>query len=203
MYDCCVEARKQGIGNVIISNGYIKKEPLVELCKVLSAVKIDFKGFTDKFYTEQCDGELQPVLDTLLMLRDIGIWYELVVLLIPTLNDSEQELRGMCAWVRKNLGPDVPIHFSRFHPMYKVQNVPPTPVRTLEKARRIGRDAGLNYVYLGNVRGHEGESTYCPKCGQRLIHRDGYFIVANRLKGGCCPDCKTRIPGVWGDTALP
>lgn len=197
VYDCAVEARKHGLGNVIISNGYIKREPLVELCKVLSGVKIDFKGFTDKFYKEVCSGELQPVLDTLLTLRDAGIWYELVTLLIPTFNDSDQELQAMCAWIRKNLGPDVPIHFSRFHRMYKMLNLPSTPLKTLEKARKIALDAGLNYVYLGNVPGHEAESTYCPKCKDVLIKRYGYHIAANRLKDGACPGCKTRIPGFW------
>ena len=197
MYDTAQHARSIGIGSVMISNGYIREKPLIELCKQLNGVKIDLKSFSEKFYKEYCSGELKPVLETLKTLQKTGIWYEIVVLLIPTLNDSDQEIRSMCKWIRSELGVDVPIHFSRFHPMYKIKNLPSTPVKTLETARSIARDVGLHYVYLGNVPGHEGENTYCPSCGKVMIGRVGYHIITNVLKDGTCPYCKQLIPGVW------
>jgi pyruvate formate lyase activating enzyme len=197
MYDTAKYARSIGVGSVMISNGYINEEPLIQLCKQLNGVKIDLKSFSEKFYKEYCSGELKPVLETLKRLQKIGIWYELVVLIIPTLNDSEHEIRTMCEWIKAELGVDVPIHFSRFHPMYKIKNLPSTPVKTLETAHAIARDVGLQYVYLGNVPGHKAESTYCHGCGKVLIERVGYHIVSNVLKGGACPFCKQVIPGVW------
>ncbi len=198
MYDTARVGKREGVGSVMISNGYIKKEPLIKLCKELNAVKIDFKAFTEKFYKETCSGELKPVLDTLLTLKEIGIWFEMVVLLVPTLNDSEKELRDMCSWINDNLGPDVPIHFSRFHSTYKIKNLPPTPVKTLEKARNIAIESGLNFAYTGNVPGHPGESTYCPDCKEVVIKRVGYTILQNSLNGNECGNCKHPIPGVWG-----
>ena len=119
------------------------------------------------------------------------------MLVIPTLNDSEGEIRAMCQWIQSELGVNVPVHFSRFHPMYKIKNLPSTPIKTLEKARTVARDTGLQYVYLGNVPGHEGENTYCPGCGELLIRRAGFHIVTNVLKAGSCPGCGMAIPGVW------
>ncbi|MFQ5957382.1 MAG: AmmeMemoRadiSam system radical SAM enzyme [Candidatus Brocadiales bacterium] len=197
MYDTARAARQEGITSVVVSNGYIKEEPLVELCEHLDAVKIDLKAFTEEFYKETCSGELKPVLDTLLTLKQLGMWFELVVLLVPTLNDSEKELKEMCAWVYKELGPDVPIHFSRFHPTYKIKNLPPTPVRTLEMARGIAQEAGLNFAYIGNVPGHEGEHTYCPDCKEVVIERVGYTIVRNTMTSGKCHNCEHPIAGVW------
>jgi pyruvate formate lyase activating enzyme len=197
MYDTARLGRYQGIGSVMISNGYIKEEPLVELCKYLTAVKIDLKAFTERFYRETCSGELKPVLDTLEKLKKIGIWYEIVVLIVPTLNDSEKEIREMSEWIKKRLGCDVPVHFTRFHPMYKIKNLPPTPVKTLERARKIAQELGLHYVYIGNVPGHEGENTYCPNCKKMVIRRTGFLIIENRLKAGKCSFCNYPIPGVW------
>ncbi|MDX1779309.1 MAG: AmmeMemoRadiSam system radical SAM enzyme, partial [Thermodesulfobacteriota bacterium] len=197
MYDTAKYARSMGVGSVMISNGYINEEPLIQLCKQLNGVKIDLKSFSETFYKEYCSGELKPVLETLKRLQKIGIWYELVVLIIPTLNDSEHEIRTMCEWIKAELGVEVPIHFSRFHPMYKIKNLPSTPVKTLETAHAIARDVGLQYVYLGNVPGHKAESTYCPGCGKVLIERVGYHIVKNVLKEDACPFCKQIIPGVW------
>ncbi len=197
VYDTAKLGKENGIGSVMVSNGYIKEEPLKELCKHLSAVKIDFKAFTEKFYKETCSGELKPVLDTLVTLKKIGIWFEIVVLIIPTLNDTDKELKEMCGWIKENLGPDVPIHFSRYHPTYKIKNIPPTPVATLEKARKIAMDAGLNYPYIGNVPGHEGESTFCPHCHKIAIKRVGFTILQNSVKNGKCGDCQHPIPGVW------
>lgn len=197
MYDTAIAGRREGVKSVMISNGYIKKEPLLKLCKVLDAVKIDFKAFTEKFYKETCHGEMKPVLETLVTLKEIGIWFEIVVLIIPTLNDSEKELKGMCEWVYKNLGPDVPIHFSRFHSTYKIKNLPPTPVKTLERARDMALTSGLNFAYTGNIPGHPGENTYCPDCKEVLIKRIGYTILQHNLEDGKCKKCKRQIPGVW------
>ena len=197
MYDTARVGKREGVGSVMISNGYIKKEPLVELCKELSAVKIDFKAFTEKFYKETCSGELKPVLETLVTLKEIGIWFEIVMLVIPTLNDSDKELNDMCSWIYENLGADVPVHFSRFSSRYKIKNLPPTPIKTLEKARNIAIESGLNFAYTGNVPGHPGESTYCPDCKEVLIKRVGYTILQYSLNGNKCGNCKHPIPGVW------
>lgn len=197
MHDTAALARQQGIGSVMISNGFIQEKPLRQLCKQLTGVKIDFKAFTEEFYVKWCSGRLKPVLRTLELLREIGIWFELVVLIVPTLNDSPEETRGMAQWVIKQLGPDVPMHFTRFHPTYRVTNLPPTPVETLDRCRRIALDAGVHYVYAGNVPTHPGENTYCHSCGRELIRRVGFRIAANNLQNGCCPQCQTTIPGVW------
>jgi len=197
MFDIAQLSRKHGLHSVMISNGYIQEKPLKELCDHLSAVKIDLKGFSEKFYQETCSGELKPVLNTLLTLKNTGIWFEIVVLLIPTLNDNEKEIKAMCAWVRDNLGMDVPVHFTRFHPTYKIKNLPPTPVKTLETAREIACDSGLRFPYVGNVPGHEGENTYCPHCRNIAIKRAGFSIIENHLNGNICRDCKQPIPGMW------
>jgi len=198
MYDSAALARKAGIGSVMISNGYIQPKALRDLCEHLTAVKIDLKAFTEDFYRKICRGKLKPVLEALEVLRDVGIWYEIVVLVIPTLNDSQQEIQQMCKWVASNLGPDVPIHFTRFHPMYRLKNLPVTPVATLERARKVALDAGLHFAYVGNVPFHPGESTYCPSCNERLIHRVGYKILENAIgQAGTCPKCNRKIPGVW------
>lgn len=197
MLDTARHARRQGLGAVMISNGYINREPLEELLPHLSAVKIDLKAFTDRFYREMCSGELPPVLDTLKTLRKKGTWFEIVVLLLPTENDSPGELKQMCRWVAENLGPDVPLHFTRFHPMYKVRNLPSTPVGSLEMARETALAAGLHFPYVGNVPGHPGESTWCPGCGELVIRRVGYKILELKLDKGSCTKCGRPIPGIW------
>ena len=140
---------------------------------------------------------MKPVLDTLKILKDTGIWLELVVLIIPTLNDSPEEIRDMSRWVLDHLGPDVPMHFTRFHPTYRIKNLPRTPVSTLERCRDICLEAGVHYVYCGNVRMHPGENTYCHNCHHELIRRVGYRLAFNRITDGKCPQCGTAIPGVW------
>ncbi len=197
MYDTAKLAKQEGIGSVMISNGYITEEPLVELCKQLSAVKVDLKAFTEKFYKEICSGELKPVLEGLETLKKIGIWYEIVVLIVPTLNDGEQEIREMSMWIKDHLGSEVPVHFSRFYPTYKIKNLPRTPVKSVEKARKIAMEVGLKYVYLGNVFGHEGEHTYCPSCGKVVIRRIGFKILEQNMEDGKCRFCKYPIAGVW------
>jgi len=197
MYDCALTGRVQGIRSVMISNGYIQQTPMNDLCKVLDAVKIDLKAFRQKFYTELVAGKLQPVLDTLLLLKKNKIWFEIVYLVIPTKNDDPDELRDMCRWIVKDLGKEVPVHFSRFYPQYRLKNLSPTPAQTLNKAREIALSEGLHYVYVGNLPGHQAESTFCPNCQERVIHRKGYTILENKLQNGRCPACKSPIDGIW------
>ena len=197
MHDTAALARQQNIGSVMISNGYIQEKPLRQLCRHLTGVKVDFKAYSEQFYSEWCAGELKPVLEALEVLKDIGIWFELVILIIPTLNDSPQEIKGMSKWVLEHLGPDVPMHFTRFHPTYRVTNLPRTPVSTIERCRKIALEAGVHYVYAGNVPMHHGENTYCHSCGEELIHRTGFRVGTNRITDGKCPKCHTPIPGIW------
>ncbi|MBN1996975.1 AmmeMemoRadiSam system radical SAM enzyme [candidate division KSB1 bacterium] len=197
MYDTAELGRKAGVKSVMISNGYINPEPMMDLCGVLDGVKIDLKAYTERFYKELVSGELRPVLDTLVLLRDKKMWTEIVYLVIPGQNDDPGELKSMCNWIAKELGPDTPLHFSRFHPQYRLKNIPATPVSTLKKARQIGLDNGLFFVYIGNVPGDPGESTYCPDCGIILIQRIGYQVVKINLKQGSCPACGRKIAGVW------
>jgi pyruvate formate lyase activating enzyme len=198
MVDTARAARKKGLRNVVVTNAFIDPEPLRELCRQVDAIKVDLKAFTDKFYREVCNGELKPVLQSLQLLQKHGIWYEIVYLVVPTLNDQEEPIRKMCLWIKRELAPDVPLHFTRFQPMYLLKNLPPTPIESLERARQIALAEGLRFVYLGNVPGHEGENTYCPRCRKTLIRRLGYTVRENNVRKGTCRFCGERIPGVWG-----
>jgi pyruvate formate lyase activating enzyme len=186
-----------GLRNVVISNGYIQEKPLRELAPYLTAYKVDLKAFTEGFYADQCSATLAPVLATLKTLESIGLWTEIVVLIIPTLNDDPASSRAMFRWVMENMGPDVPVHLTRFHPTYKIDNLPSTPVETMEQLHAIAKEEGIHYAYLGNVPGHAAESTWCPACGTRLIERYGYVVASSALRGGHCPKCDLAIPGVW------
>lgn len=197
MHDCAQAGKKAGIESVMVSNGFIKGDALKALFPVLKAVKIDLKSFTQSFYADICDGQLQPVLDTLRRLAGSGVWYEIVVMLIPTLNDSSDEIKKMSAWIVKELGVNVPVHFSRYHPMYKIRNIAPTPLETLERARQIAMNEGLRFVYTGNLAGAEGQNTICPFCKEMLVRRYEYSILENNIVGGCCKKCRKPIPGVW------
>ena len=199
--DAAAAGRERGIGSVYVSNGYLREGALRDLCRHLTAIKIDLKAFTEEFYNDQCGGRLAPVLETLEVLKDIGIHTEIVVLLIPTLNDSAEEIGEMARWIVDHLGPDVPLHFSRFQPMYRLMNLPPTPIETLERARKVSMDAGLRYVYIGNVPMHPAESTYCPSCGKVVIKRIGYNVDLAGLKDGACASCGQKIAGVWSSDA--
>jgi len=190
-------ARKKGIKSVIISNGYIRSNPSRELASMLDAIKVDLKAFTNKFYSSICGGDLNSVLKNLETVHSTGTWLELVVLVIPTLNDSPGEIKKMASWVQKNLSRDIPMHFTRFHSMYKIRNLPPTPVNTLERCRTIAMDQGIRYAYVGNVPGHRWENTYCHKCKRKIINRSGYFHVVNKIKNSRCPYCGSTIPGIW------
>lgn len=195
--DVAAAARKAGLKSVMITNGYIRTDPLKELIPKLDAIKVDFKGFSENFYSRICGGKLKPVLEALTTIAKSGLWLELVMLVVPTLNDSAQENADMFRWVRDNLGPLVPVHLTRFHPTYRLPNLPPTPLQTLDRLYASARQAGLKYVYLGNVAGHPSESTSCHQCGGLLIRRVGFQVVANNMSGGRCPLCRTAIPGVW------
>jgi pyruvate formate lyase activating enzyme len=197
MYDTAVLARRKGVRNLVVTGGHINPEPLADLLSVVDAVKVDLKGFSAAFYKDYVRGDLQPVLETIRAVAKSKAWLEIVVLVIPTLNDRLDLIREMARWIRDEAGDKVPVHFTRFQPMYLVKNLPPTPVSTLEAARQAALGEGLRYVYVGNVPGHEGENTYCHGCGQPVITRVGYSIQAVRLKKGKCATCGTPIPGLW------
>jgi pyruvate formate lyase activating enzyme len=197
MMDTAEAARRQGLRNVVVTGGHINPEPLAELVKAVEAIKVDLKAFTQQFYTDQVHGTLQPVLEAIKMIHHSRAWLEIVYLVIPTLNDDLADIRRMCRWIIKEIGPDVPLHFSRFHPMYLLKNLPPTPLSSLEKARAAALEEGLNYVYVGNVPGHQAENTYCPKCKNMVIQRVGYSIQKMELKYGRCRFCRHPIPGIW------
>jgi pyruvate formate lyase activating enzyme len=196
MYDTSIIARRYGIKNTMHTCGYIKEKPLRELSKYMDATDVDLKAFTEDFYGRICGGRLKPVLDSLIILKEESVWLEITNLIIPTLNDDMKNIREMCRWILKNLGPDIPIHFSRFFPYYKLNNLPPTPLETLTEARKTAMDVGLRFVYVGNIR-HEGENTFCPKCKEILIERIGYFVKQNNISNGKCKFCSTSIPGIW------
>jgi len=197
MSDIAQLTRKGGLLNVTHSNGFINPVPLRNLCKVLDAANIDLKGFTETFYRELCGGELNPVLETLKILKEEKVHLEITNLMIPTKNDEMSLVREMCLWIKKELGADTPVHFSRFYPLYKLRTLPPTPVSTLEKVRTLALSAGLEYVYIGNIPGHEAENTFCPSCKKMIIQRTGYMVREVNMKAGKCKFCGKPIPGIW------
>ena len=197
MLEAAKLAKAEGIKNIMHSNGYINEEPLRELAKYLDAANIDLKGFTNDYYVKMAEGTLEPVLRSLRVLKEEGVHLELTNLVLPGYNDDQDSMVKMCLWIKENLGPDTPLHFSRFWPMYKLMHLNPTPVETLEKLRQIALDCGLKYVYIGNVAGHPAENTYCPKCNKILIERRGYFILQNNIENGKCKFCGEKIEGVW------
>ena len=197
MLDVAREGNKRGVRSTIVSAGYIKREPMLDLCRELAAVKIDLKSMRDDFYQKNCQGTLKPVLDTIELVKKQGVWLEIVYLVIPTLNDSDREIRDTARWTREHVGSDVPLHFSRFHPQYRLKRLPPTPYETLARCHQIAKAEGLQYVYVGNVPEHGGTNTYCPKCGKLLIRRQLYRIAENHLRDGRCEFCGQSIPGLW------
>lgn len=194
MLDIAKLARKQGIKNTIVSNGYINEEPLKELCKVIDGANIDLKAFTNEFYEKVCKGTLEPVLNTLKILKTEGVWLEVTNLVVPGLNDDFKKIEEMCKWISKELGKDVPLHFSRFHPDYKMTDAEPTPMETLEKAKQIA-EKYLDYVYVGNIGGES--NTICPKCKAKVIQRKALVPADNKLAKGKCPECSEKISGVF------
>jgi len=197
MIDIARLARENGILKVMHSNGYINEAPLADLCRYLDAACIDLKGFTEEFYREMSEGSLQPVLDTLKRLRTAGVHTEIVNLMIPGKNDDMHQVAAMCRWIRQELGQDVPLHFSRFYPRYKLKGIEPTPTSTLERARETAMKEGLLFVYIGNIPNHPGEHTYCPGCRKLLVRRTGYDVQVSGLQDGRCLYCGQTIPGIW------
>ncbi|NLB66786.1 MAG: AmmeMemoRadiSam system radical SAM enzyme [Lentisphaerae bacterium] len=196
MYDIAKLAKAHGLKTVVISAGYINPEPLEALLPYIDAYKIDFKGFDPDYYTRMTGARRDPVLETMKNIRKAGVWLEVVNLLVPGHNDREEDVRPLAQWVRDNLGDDVPLHFSRFHPMHKLLNLPPTPVENVLRARQIALEEGLKFVYVGNIPSVEGASTYSPRTGELVIERKSYHVTRNLLKDGVAPDGEP-IPGVW------
>jgi pyruvate formate lyase activating enzyme len=190
-------ARPEGLRSVLVSCGFMQEAPLTEMCETLDAIKIDLKGFSRDFYETVCGAELDPVLRSIRQIARSRAHLEIVNLVVPTLNDSDGMLRELANWVVGEAGPDVPVHFTRFHPDFRLRNLPPTPIATLERARAIAVDAGIRYAYVGNVPGHPGNNTYCPQCGEIVIERRGFFVETMNMRDGRCRSCEERIAGIW------
>ncbi len=197
VYDAADAGHRESVRSVMVSNGFIQQAPLVKVCERLDALKVDLKSFSETYYRDVVRGELKPVLNTIVTARKHARWLEIVYLTVPTLNDSDQEFKNLARWIKTELGPDVPIHFTRFYPLYLLNNLPPTPVQTLERAKAIMDAEGLHYAYIGNIPGHPAENTWCPQCKALLIERTGYAIKQVNLKQGKCGKCGRAIPGVW------
>ena len=195
-YDVAKLASGEGMKNAFITNGYIAEEPLKEISPYLDAANIDLKGFRDEFYLRNCGARLEPVLKAIKLYKRLGIWIELTTLIIPGMNDSEDELRQIAQFIKEEVGPETPWHVTQFYPMYKLSHLYSTPLETLKRAREIGLESGLRYVYTGNVPGYPGENTYCYSCGKLLIRRYGYEILEYKIKDSKCPYCGARIDGV-------
>lgn len=191
-------AKQNGIKNVLVSAGYINEKPLRELIPFIDAANIDLKSFDDDIYNRLNGGKLEPILNTLKILKQEGVWLEITNLVVPEWTDDLKMIEQMCDWLYKNGFEDVPLHFSRFHPMYKLTHLPATPVNVLNKAREIALKSGLNYVYVGNVPGSDAQNTICPKCKSIVVERKGFQILQKNLLNGQCKNCKTKIEGVWG-----
>jgi len=189
-------AVSKGVKNIFVSNGYMTEECLKDIYPDLHGANVDLKSCRDKFYKEQCGAKLEPVLKTLETMKKMGVWLEVTTLLVPGLNDAPEELKDLARFLA-DLDPSIPWHISRFHPTYKLTNTHPTPPETIRRARDIGYEAGLKYVYSGNLPGDRGEKTSCHSCGELLIDRFGFHVRENRIKNSRCPHCDAEIPGVW------
>jgi pyruvate formate lyase activating enzyme len=208
--DVATLCRERGLYTVAVTAGYINPKPRADFFSFIDAANVDLKAFDDEFYRRIAGGRLEPVLDTLRYLRhETDVWFEITNLVIPGHNDSEAKIRQMSEWIVAELGPDVPLHFSAFHPSYKMRDVPPTPRATLQKAREIAKTAGVRHVYLGNVHDRQGDTTFCSGCEKPLIERSWYELLVWSLKDGACPGCGTPCPGVfepesgkWGSRRL-
>jgi pyruvate formate lyase activating enzyme len=195
--DIARAAAKNGIRCALVSCGIMNEEPLKEMCEVLQAIKIDLKGFSEDFYKNVSQASLKAVLRSIRQVRKSGVHLEIVNLVVPTLNDSEEMMKGLADWIAGELGPDVPVHFTRFHPDYQLLNLPPTPVATLERAREIAMAKGIRYAFAGNVPDHPGNHTYCHSCKKVVVMRRGFFVTEKNLKDGACSYCGAKIAGVW------
>jgi pyruvate formate lyase activating enzyme len=196
VYDCAKLAHKKGLKNIMVTNGFINQEPLKKLYKYIDAANIDLKAFSDEYYRKICSARLQPVLDAIKAVKKMGVWVELTTLVVPTLNDSDAEITRMCEWIKNEVGSDVPLHFSRFFPCYKIKNLPPTPEDTLIRLKKIA-DKSLDYVYVGNIHIENTENTICPKCRTDNVMRSAFTVLSNKITNGRCVKCGNKIPGVW------
>ncbi len=197
VYETAILAREAGIKNIMKSNGYINAEPLKKLCGVIDGANIDLKAFNESTYLKLTGGKLQPVLDALKLYKDMGVWLEITYLVVPTWTDNLDEIRKMCRWLSDNGFENTPIHFSRFYPIYKLEQLPPTPIEVLNKVSRIAIDEGIKYVYTGNVPGNEMSNTRCPSCNSTIVVRQGYRIDSNTITAGKCNNCGQKIDGIW------
>jgi pyruvate formate lyase activating enzyme len=197
LIDIAREARPKGLRNVMVSCGFMTETPLTDMLEVLDAIKIDLKGFSPDFYRKVCQAELNPVLRTIKQIAKSKVHLEIVNLVVPTLNDSDAMLKGLAHFIVNEVGVDVPLHFTRFHPDYQLRNLPPTPQETLDRARAIAMDKGIHYAFVGNMPGDPGNNTYCPKCHKVIIERSGFFVEQMHLKQGRCEYCHEKIAGVW------
>jgi pyruvate formate lyase activating enzyme len=197
VFETATLARNAGVKNIFKSNGYINTEPLKKLCSVIDAANIDLKAFTESSYLKLTGGKLQPVLDSLKVLKDSGVWLEITNLIVPDWTDNLSDIGNMCKWLSDNGFKNIPLHFSRFYPMHKLEQLPPTPVEILNNAYNIATEEGLKYVYTGNAPGNEISDTKCPSCNSTVIARQGFRISANNISGGKCNKCGSKIEGVW------
>ena len=196
-------AHENGLKNVMVTAGYIHEQPFRDIYQHIDAANVDLKAFAETFYYKLTFSHLQPVLDTLLRLKnETGVWVEITNLIIPGQNDSQDETKRMCDWIYENLGPDVPMHFTAFHPDFKMLDTPRTPPATLDRAREIAIESGIRYVYVGNVHNPNGQTTYCPNCQTPVIERDWHSVSAYRVENGRCPDCNATIAGVFDDKTI-
>ncbi len=197
MYDTAKIAKRNGIKNVIVTCGYINEEPLRELCRYLDGGNVNLKMFSDEVIGKLSNGRMEPILNTILTLNEEKVWFEITYLIIPGWSDDVEQIKNLVKWMEDNLGLNVPLHFLRFMPAYKMKNTPPTPLKTMERAYEIAKSNGLNYVYLGNVARTGRENTYCPNCGKLIIERSGFFVTKNYINNNRCPFCGMRIEGYW------
>jgi len=197
VFETATIARNDGVKNIFKSNGYINPEPLKKLCSVIDAANIDLKAFSESSYLKLTGGKLQPVLDSLKVFKDMGVWLEITNLIVPDWTDNLNDIRKMCRWLSDNDFKNTPLHFSRFYPMHKLEQLPPTPVEILNSAYNIAREEGLKYVYTGNAPGSEISDTKCPSCNTTLVVREGFRIASNTIDRGKCNKCGTKIDGVW------
>jgi pyruvate formate lyase activating enzyme len=201
-YDTARLAHKAGLTNIYVTNGYMTPEMLDIIYPYLDAANVDLKAFREKTYHRYVGAGLQPVLDSMKTMKRLGIWLEVTTLVIPGINDDSAELRDAARFVAHELGVNTPWHISRFFPAYKMMDVPPTPLATLQQARQIGLEEGLHYVYVDNVTSDGCQDVLCPECGRLLIRRHGYWVAANEIREGRCPNCSTSIAGVWAEGLL-
>ncbi|MFH1567571.1 MAG: AmmeMemoRadiSam system radical SAM enzyme [Gemmatimonadota bacterium] len=194
--DTSVQARRRGLRNVLVSAGYVEEAPLRQLCAVTDAANVDLKSFDEDVYRELVGGSLKPVLRCLEVMKQEGVWLEVTRLVVPGHSDDLDDLRRQCDWMAAALGPETPLHLSRFHPAYRLQGLPPTPEEVLDQSRQLALEAGLHHVYVGNVPGHAAQDTQCAACGRTVVRRQGYHILENALRDGRCP-CGVPVPGVW------